>query len=92
MPSCDSASYQKTIALSVDGTDIDFNCRKSSNIYNWIGINGGSGFLGTDAATFVSTLAPGAGGPYVLTLAKNADVSSTLAIKAKQTAVVRFCP
>ena len=83
-------SYQNTVPTTVDGSDIDFNCRKANAAYSWVASSGG--FWGSDAAAFLVEVTQGLAGPYMLELGSSPGISTTLSIRPEQTVLIRSEP
>jgi hypothetical protein len=84
------SSYQNTVPTTVDGSDIDFNCRKANAAYSWVASSGG--FWGSDAAAFLAEVTQGLAGPYMLELGSSPGISTTLSIRPEQTVLIRSEP
>ena len=84
VPWCDDSLRGDQLLLSLNGNDAKFTCELRNGLYSWVGPATDGGYIGTDFATFFSSVVSGAAGLYMITLAADAGMHSRVAIQLGQ--------
>jgi hypothetical protein len=85
---CDVSTAGDVLLLTHNGNDVRLLCQLANFLYSWIGAAGLGGFLGENVAAFVSAVISGVSGTYVLTLMRDADVSTDLRVEPEQNLII----
>jgi hypothetical protein len=92
VPACNATHHGYELLATIDGTDTKFSCNVAHGLYSWMGAASEGGYLGADSASFFSAVVSGAAGTYMLTLTKDADVSTDLTIQPGQNVIITGDP
>jgi hypothetical protein len=92
IPNCDASTNGDVLLLNQNGNDIRLLCELQDFLYSWIGASALGGFLGRNAAAFVSAVISAAAGSYVLTLPRDADVGTDVTLRPGQHAAISGDP
>ena len=73
VPACNATTHGYELLATIDGTDTKFSCNLANLLYSWVGAAALGGYLGRNAAAFLSAVISGAAGTFMLTLREDAD-------------------
>jgi hypothetical protein len=67
VPECAEASHGYELLATIDGTDTQFSCNVHNLLFSWVGAATLGGYIGADAAAFLSAVLSGAAGLFMVT-------------------------
>jgi hypothetical protein len=77
VPICNATHHGYELLATIDGTDTKFSCNLAHGLYSWMGAASEGGYLGADTFAFFSAVVSWAAGAYLVTLAQDAEVSTS---------------